>query len=62
MEPFTEAATFLILESPIGGGVSFLSACSHLEVSNFAWFLSKVRCYDEEALVALANRMFEPDV
>jgi hypothetical protein len=62
MEPFTEAATLLISESPKGGDASFLSACSHVELSNFAWFLSKVRCYDEEALVALANRILEPDI
>lgn len=62
MEPFTEAATFLILESPKGGDPSFLSACSDVELSNFAWFLSRTRCYDEEALFALANRILEPDI
>ena len=62
MKPFMEAATFLILGSPKGGDPSFLSACSDVELSNFAWFLSRTRCYDEEALFALANRILEPDI
>jgi hypothetical protein len=62
MQPFMEAATFLILERPEVGDASFLSACSHVELSNFAWFLSRVRVYDEEALVALANRILESDI
>jgi hypothetical protein len=54
-EPFQAAARLLLLDP------SFLEQCSIRELSNFCWFMAVRQWHDEDVLLALAERILEPD-
>ena len=62
MKPYEKTVCFLILERTAGDASSFLQQCSDMDVSSLVRFLSLVRCSNEDALVALAERILEPDM
>ena len=62
MESYVKAARFLLVDDTNGNEAPFLQSCSDVHLGSLVRFLSIVRCDDEKALVALAERILEPDM